>query len=60
LALLDDPCPNVVSTAFYAIGQRRDKRAINEIIKRIEVSDDWYNQWYAYKALRNLGWKQTK
>ncbi len=60
LALLDDPCPNVVSMAFYALGQRRDKRAINEIIKRIEVSDDWYNQWYAYKALRNLGWKQTQ
>jgi hypothetical protein len=60
LAFLDDSCPNVVSMAFYALGQRGDKRAIKEIIKKIEVSDDWYNQWYGYKALRNLGWKQTK
>jgi len=29
-------------------------------LKRIETSDDWYNQWYAYRALRNLGWKQSK
>jgi len=56
---LDDPCPNVVSMAFYALGERADKRAIKDIIKRIEVSDDWYSQWYAYKALRKLGWKPT-
>ena len=59
LAFLDDPSPNVVSMAFYALGQRGDKGAIKEIIKRIEMSDHWYCQWYAYKALRNLGWKQT-
>jgi Ca2+/Na+ antiporter len=60
LALLDDPHPNVVCMAFYALGQRRDSRAIKEILDRIETSDDWYNQWYAYKALRSLGWKQTE
>ncbi len=60
LTFLDDPCPNVVSMAFYALGQRGDKRAIKEIIKKIQMSDDWYNQWYAYKALRNLGWKQNR
>jgi hypothetical protein len=58
LTFLDDPCPSVVSMAFYALGQRGDKRAIQEIVKRIEVSDHWYNQWYAYKALRDLGWRQ--
>jgi len=60
LAFLDDPHPNVVCMAFYALGHRGDRRAVKEIVKRIETSDDWYNQWYAYRALRVLGWKQTK
>jgi len=60
LAFLDDPHPNVVSMAFYALGQRGDRRAIAEIKQRIESSDDWYNQWYAYKALKALGWKQSR
>jgi hypothetical protein len=58
LTFLDDPHPNVVCMAFYALGRRGDKRAVSEIIKRIETSDHWYNQWYAYKALRRLGWRQ--
>ena len=60
LALLDDPCPNVVSMALHALGQRGDRRAHKKIVKRIERSDHWYNQWYAYKALRHLGWKQRR
>jgi len=60
LAFLDDPHPNVVSMAFYGLGQRGDRRAISEILTRIKSSDHWYNQWYAYKALRALGWKQRK
>jgi len=60
LAFLDDPQPNVVSKAFHALGQRGDRRALKEIIERIETSDDWDNQWYAYKALRTLGWKQKR
>jgi hypothetical protein len=60
IAFLDDPSSNVVSMAFYALGKRGDQRAINEIMKRIEASGSWYNQWYAYKALRSLGWKQTR
>jgi hypothetical protein len=58
LGFLNDQQPNVVSKAFHALGQRGDRRAVREIIKRIEISDDWDNQWYAYKALRTLGWKQ--
>ena len=60
LAFLDDPHPNVVSMAFYGLGQRGDSRGVSEILKRIKTSDHWYNQLYAYKALRNLGWKQRK
>jgi len=60
LAFLDDPHANVVSMAFYALGQRGDRQAIKEILKRIDASDHWYNQWYAYKALRHLGWKQSR
>jgi len=60
LTFLDDPNSGVVSMAFYALGQRKDSRAVPEILKRIEASGDWYNQWYAYRALRNLGWKQSR
>ena len=60
LGFLDDPNSGVVSMAFYALGQRRDSRAVPEILKRIETSGDWYNQWYAYRTLRNLGWKQSR
>ncbi|MBL7211981.1 MAG: HEAT repeat domain-containing protein [Desulfobacteraceae bacterium] len=60
LALLDDPHPNVISMAYQALGQRRNRGAIDEILERLKRSNDWYNQWYAYKALRSLGWKQKK
>jgi hypothetical protein len=60
LTFLDDPHPNVVSMAFYGLGQRGDRRGVSEILTRIQTSDHWYNQWYAYKALRALGWKQRK
>ena len=60
ITFLDDPSPNVVSMAFYALGKKGDRRAIPEIMSRIEASDSWYNQWYTYKALRSLGWKQSR
>ncbi|MBN2539724.1 MAG: HEAT repeat domain-containing protein [Deltaproteobacteria bacterium] len=60
LGLLDDASPNVVCKAFDALGRRGDKSIVGEIMKRIETSDHWYEQWYAYKALRTLGWNQTK
>ena len=59
LGFLNDPEPTVVCMAFYALGQRGDTRAVKEIIKRINSSDHWYKQLYAYMALRTLGWKQT-
>jgi hypothetical protein len=57
---LDDPAPHVRSTAFEALGQRQDPRAIPSILQTLESSADWYSQLYAYKALRSLGWKQTR
>jgi hypothetical protein len=59
LALLDDPHPNVASMAFRALGTRGDNGAVQAIITRIKTSDHWYVQWYAYRALRRLGWKQA-
>ena len=60
LTLLDDPHRNVACMAFYALGRRGDAGAAGEIIRRIKTSGDWYTQWYAYRALRALGWKQTE
>lgn len=59
LSLLDDPHPNVVCQAFYALGQRGDKNAVPEILEHLNKSDHWYIQWYAYRAARTLKWKQT-
>ena len=60
LSLLDDSQPNVVSMALYALGKRGNKKSIGRIMQVIKTSDDWYHQWYAYRALRALGWRQTK
>ena len=60
LALLDDASPNVVSMAYFALGRRGDQDVQSEILKRIQSSRSWYNQWYAYRALRSLGWIQAK
>jgi hypothetical protein len=60
LGLLDDAQINVVCAALYAMGKRGDRMAIGSILKLVKASDCWYIQWYAYRALRNLGWKQTK
>ncbi len=59
LKLMNDQCPNVVCMAFYSLGQRGAKSSVSMILERIQLSDHWYEQWYAYKALRALGWKQT-
>jgi hypothetical protein len=57
--LLDDPHINVRAQAVEAIAQRRDRGAVREILKRLQTSQDWYFQLYAYRALRALGWSQT-
>jgi len=58
-SFLDDPHPNVRCMAFSGLGRRGDFGTIRMIRNRIERSGHWYVQWYAYRALRNLGWRQT-
>jgi hypothetical protein len=60
LNFLNDPHPNVLTMTFYSLGQRGNRQAIGEIIEKIETSNNWYIQWYGYRALRSVGWKQTK
>jgi hypothetical protein len=59
LEMTDDPHPNVACMAYSGLGRFGSKRAVNEILKRITISDHWYVQWYAYRSLRQLGWTQT-
>jgi len=57
--LLADPQPNVVCAALEALGRRGRGTAVPEILKIIKTTDHWYVQWYAYRALRSLGWSQA-
>ena len=60
LALLEDPQVNVAYQACHALGQRGDRRGIDALLELIGRSRDWYVQLYAYRALRRLGWHQTR
>jgi len=59
LEYLNDDNLNVRTMALYSLGLRGNRQAIRPIISTIENSNNWYEQMYAYKALRSLGWKQT-
>ena len=58
LFLLNDPHPNVVCQALYALGKRGDKAVISAVIDTIKTSDSWYVQRYGYNSIRKLGWQQ--
>jgi hypothetical protein len=58
LTLLDDPQINVAYQACRALGQRKDRRGVDALLKSIGRSREWYVQLYAYRALRRLGWHQ--
>ncbi|MBN2349315.1 MAG: HEAT repeat domain-containing protein [Bacteroidales bacterium] len=55
---LEDPHLNVQCMALEALGRRGNKATWSTILNQLNSSSSWYVQWYAYKALRNLGWKQ--
>lgn len=58
--LLNDSHFNVVCMAFYSLGFVGDQRDVGLILEKMKHSDNWYEQWYAYKALRRLGWTQRR
>lgn len=58
--MIDDPHPNVVCQVLASLAARNDKNAINLIYRKLTTTGHWYIQWYAYNALRRLGWKQGK
>ena len=60
MKMLDDPQINVVCFALLGLGQRGDRPAVRRILKLIEESDHWYIQWYAYRALKALHWRQKR
>jgi hypothetical protein len=53
-----DPHPNVACMAYSSLGRFGNKQAVDLIKNRIAMSSHWYVQWYAYRALRQLGWTQ--
>lgn len=58
LYLTRDPCINVACQAYYSMGRSRNKEYIPFILSRIKSIQHPYLQWYAYKALKHLGWHQ--
>jgi len=60
ISLMNDNNVNVESMAYWALARRGDPRAIPIILRALTISDRWYSQLYAYKALRTLGWKQNR
>jgi len=58
IKLLNDKHFNVVCMALYSMGKLGKKGDIPIVLDTIKTSRNWYIQWYAYKALRNLGWQQ--
>ncbi len=60
LAFINDSHINVACNALYAVGKRGNRKFFYIIKKRIMTSEHWYEQRYAYMALRDLGWKQKR
>jgi HEAT repeats len=58
--MLSDPHPNVVCMALQALARRGNEASITAIMQTLETSNHWYVQWYAYRALKSLGWHQTR
>jgi hypothetical protein len=59
LRMLHDPQSNVVCMVLQSLGSRGDRRAIAIVTDHLSRSTHWYEQFYAYKALRRLGWVQS-
>ncbi len=60
LTLVNDPVPIVACQSLWAMGERKNRAVIPEIIERVNTSSHWYVQMYGYRALRILGWVQPR
>jgi hypothetical protein len=58
--LLRDPHFNVICMALDSLGRRGNRSDIRPVLDKIMTSDNGYEQWYGYRALRRLGWRQKK
>lgn len=56
--LLGDPHLNVRTMAIESLARHQRGAAADLIMRRLNTSPDWYEQLYAYRALRALGWSQ--
>ena len=57
---LDDSSVNVACMAYEGLGKTGDSHLIEPILTRFKEEDHWYIQWYAYRALRRIGWRQER
>ncbi len=60
ISSIDDPHPNVACMAYYAVGKSGNSDLIDTVIEGIGRTDSWYVQLYAYNALMDLGWRQSR
>lgn len=60
IRLAADPQVNVRSMAVQSLAQRRDPRAVQPILDLLQTSHEWYDQLYAYQALKALKWDQNR
>lgn len=59
-AMANDPTTIVACQALWAMGERKNRDVVPEIIERIKTASHWYTQMYGYRALRTLGWVQPQ
>jgi len=57
--LIADPQLAVRTAAIEALARRDGPSARRALLAVLHGSHTWYDQFYAYRALRSLGWKQT-
>ncbi len=57
--LLADPQLAVRTAAVESLGRRGGPQGREALLLLLERSHTWYDQFYAYRALRSLGWTQT-
>ncbi len=57
--LLADPQLSVRTAAVESLGRQGGPQAREALLLLLERSRTWYDQFYAYRTLRSLGWTQT-